>query len=759
MRVVMFRKLEVDGVNYYQLFNQIDDFNPKEHEDEVTDFYHRGEKTYFYIDADSDIEIPDPSLLNIYYDSNEGFTDLLDSELFLKVFNQFVEEYHILIKEIKPIDEVVKNVSKQIMFQEDVIAQIVRRIYMNQSFVISDLPIELKECQKSNILFHGNSGSGKKSIIKGIQKELNIPYADITINGNIRATLEDIIKQLLERSNDPEEASCGIVYIRDNFEELATTLGNETSVYEVLKCLTSQDVITYDGKKIDFRTITFVILYDDDKHYESFVDMEYQANCHCELTTRELTDKEKYQVLFSENGCITHYTKFLNHYGNKFIVDEKCLMALIRKCSELDPSMDGVNKLINAIVACCTYNGINDVIIDKRYMKEFIALINQQLGKTQKKEKSLKEIEKYLFEKEVDQLFNEAKKYYIGQDKALKIFITEILNNLAMAEDKGLYSPQNYKLNILIRGGTGSGKSFLVNTVCGLLKEKDVAYTTVDMTKISETGYIGSSVEDMLIKLYNAAGNNLEKAQKGIIFLDEIDKKTDAGGERNGPTRQAVLYELLKVAEGSTIRLNVGSPNFPEYVVFDTSRVTFVVGGAFEGLEKIRDTRIGKGGLGFGSNEKEIDPNDLSILGNKKMDPNIINEDYIKYGMPRQFMRRVEEYINLTDPTKESILEVLNKSDLSALKVISHRLSARGLNIEYTDDFCEELAKLAVARKEGVDGARNALIEILQRINIQDVRASEVEKIILNANVISNPNNVILVPREKEIEKQKKKKI
>ncbi len=741
MRAVMFRKVEVDGVLYYQLFNDIEGFDPKENEDEVTDFDHRGEKTYFYIDGDSDMEIPDPSLLNIYYDDPEkGFTNVIDSATFLKVFEVFKKEFNVVIKEIKPIDDVVDSVSKKIMFQEEVISQLVQRIYLNQSFVISDLPIELKQYQKPNILFHGLSGSGKETIINCLEEELGIPYVEVTLNSSVRDTLEQIIKTLLERSHTDEEASCGIVYIKDNFEEMTQALGDEESVYKIIDYLTSQEVLTYDGHKIDFRTLTFVVLFNDDEHDMTFNAVQRLINCDLELTTRNLSDGEKYEVLLSDNGIIKHYEKFLNHYGNEFLIDEECLMKLIEKCSQINPSMEAVNRFISAIVSYSTYNGITDVLIDQEHMEVFNAIVDQQLSEVPQKQESKEKIEKFLFEKKVDALFNEAKKYFIGQDKNLRLFITNVLNNLNVAEDKGLYSPQSYKLNILVRGSTGSGKTFLVDTVCKLT---GAPYVSVDATKFTETGYFGNSIDEIFISLIHAAGGNVARAEKGIVYIDEIDKKTDSTGDRSKAMTKAVLHELLKPAEGTTLRLNIGTSSNPEYVDFDTSRVTFICGGAFFGIEEFYKKRTGEGGIGFGKHDKKINPGDIT------------KDDYIAYGMPAEFMRRVKSFINLNDPTKESILDIMKSSELSALRVAKYQFGLREIDLEFTEGFCEKIAEKALERKEGISGVGNILEEIFQKINHQDIRSSKIEKIILNDEVISDPSKVVLIERGK----QKKKKI
>lgn len=747
MRAILFRKQEVDGVNYYQLFNEIDNFEPDE---DVTDFLHRGEKEYFYINGDSDIEIPDSSLLNIYYDSNEGFTNVVDSNLFLKVFNVFKEKYNIVIKEIKPIDEVVNNVSKKIMFQDDVISRIVQRIYLNQRFVISDLPIELKQRHKFNILFHGPSGSGKKTIIKCLQKELNLPYVEITINSNIRDTVETIITTLLERSNTPEEASCGIVYIKDNFEELDSSLGNNGSVYNMINYLTSQEVITYEGKEIDFRTLTFVVLFNDDEHEMSFDEVQALINCDFDLTTRELSDGEKYEILLSENGIIKHYEKFFNDCHQKFLVDEESLMNLIEKCNEINSNLDVINQLISAIVNYCTYNGITDVSIDKDNVEMFNKMIDYSLSNNNEKKKSKEIIENFLFEKKVDKVFNEARKYVIGQDKNLRLLITEIISNLDVGADNTLVSPESYKHNILVRGNTGSGKTFMIKTVLRIL---GVPFAEGDSTKYTETGYVGSSIDSVFTDLIHAAGGNIELAQRGIVFLDEIDKKANNRPETSASTKESVLHELLKPAEGNIIQLNIGETNNPQYVDFDTSRVTFICSGAFTGIEKIRDKRIKKDQIGFQNEKKEKIDYNL----HPELDPNIIADDYIKYGMPDEFMGRVKTLIDLNDVTKEMLIDIMKYGELNPLKIQKYLFASREIDLEYTEEFCDELANVAIARKQGVRGLDNALEVVLQRINYQDIRASEVEKIILDKDVIYNPSKVILIERANQ--KQKKLEI
>ena len=733
MYAILFRRMEIDGVNYYQLYRGEENFEPSE---EFADYANRNTKEYFYIDGESDFEIPDPSLLNIYCDNNNELKPVEDFDVFTKVFSMFAEKYNIVVKVMKPIDNIVENVNKKIMFQDDVIAGLLERIYLNQSFVTSDLPTELKKNQKVNILFHGLSGSGKKTIIDCIQKELGIPYADITLNGDVRSIMETITTSLLSCASNSEEASCGIVYIHDNFEELSETMGDVSSVFNIINYLTSQEIVKYNDKKIDFRTITFVVLFDDDKHDYSFRIAEHLSNCAFGITTRPLTNKEKYQVLFSENGRIYQYEKFLNSFGKKLIVDDDYLMKLITRCSKFNPSMEVVNRVIDTVISYGTFDGINDIVLNKDFMDVFGNILDDVFGKSKIDEKDINkcEIEKYKFEKRAYQVYDEVRKYVIGQDKQVLKLIKQILSNQNVANDNNLYSPESYRQNILVRGCTGSGKTFIAKTVCKML---GIPYYIADATSYTEEGYVGLSISDMYISLYHAAGDDLEKAQKGILIVDEIDKKAQ-GRDNSGPSRKSVLNSLLKPAEGTIMHINVGSRLQEKYVDFDTSRVTFICEGAFTGIEQIRDERIGKSKIGFG-NQKTSDNNQ-----------NITKDDYITYGVPEEFMGRVNSIIELDENTKEDLINIMKKSELSALKIKKYLLAKQDLDIEYTNDFYEELAKAAIERKQGVRGIANALEELLSKINIQDIRASEVEKIVLDGEVIKNPEKVILIKREKQ---------
>ena len=745
MYALLFRKLEIDGVNYYQLYGDNHDFTP---DDTFADYKNRATKDYFYVDGDSDIKIDDPTLLNIYYDSDNKLTVLNDPTIFEKVFNVFKDKFNIIIREIKPVEEVVENVGKKVLFQRDAIGDLVQQIYLNQGIMASDLPVELKLKLKNNILFHGVFGSGKQSIIEALEKELNIPYADVSISANLKDTLEDIIKQLLSRSHNSKEASHGIVFIRDNFINLTEVLGD--NVYTAPSFYTDKAVIEYNENNIDFRTLTFVVLLDERIDYPLEMDdidsIMTMADCTFKISTKILSNDEKYDVLLSNNGRLRLYEKFLNDYGFNMIIEKDALKKIISECSKVDPGMNVLNSVIDGIMKENLLFGIHDVHIDEETISPFLPAIesfgdNSETKKVvisdEKKDVSKESNDDIIhkaFDDELAKLSSIITRDVIGQDKQVKSILYTILENRRMINKSGIANPKKYMTNILLRGESGSGKTMIIEKITNLL---NIPTFIADSTQYTETGWAGESVTDMLAGLYAAAGGNLEEAQKGILFIDEVDKKatTDSHG---GPSRGAVLDNLLKSIEGAKVAINVGSKIQEQKIMFDTSKLTVICSGAFEGIEEYRDKRIGKKKAGFDREIKE------------GVEKGVTTDDYIAFGMNKQFMSRLPKVIELNKSTKESLIRIMKESESSKLKIEKFKLEDRGIEIEYTEDFYEGLAEVALKKKTGARGIEQALSNVLESINIESIRGSEISKIILNKEVIDNPEKVILVERSKQ---------
>lgn len=276
-------------------------------------------------------------------------------------------------------------------------------------------------------------------------------------------------------------------------------------------------------------------------------------------------------------------------------------------------------------------------------------------------------------------------------------------------------------------------------------KERNRVVTYYEVGKIlSEAGYVGADVTDMLVELYHRANDNIEEAEKGILVIDEIDKKAVDSGRGTDVSRAAVLNSLLKIVEGAEISIDVGTRQEPREVFFDTSRLTVICSGAFEGIEDIRDQRIkkmrGNATMGF-SNAKELP---LTI------DSEVIDKDFVKFGMMRQFIARFPVIVNLEKNTKESLISIMINSTSSALVIEKERLHERGIELEFTDDFFDKLAEEAVKLDIGVRGIDKVLQKVLTDINIQDIDSDEISMIVLNGDVITDASKVFLVPKKEE---------
>ena len=349
MKKILFRKLVIDNVNYYQIYKVDDNF---EVSDDFADYDHRVLKDFFYIEND---KIDESFLYSMYYDNDGKFEGLTfdDRELFVKVFNAFKDKFqdingNLVIKEIKSIDEIVEKVNEKILFQKNNVRRLVSQIYQNQNILASDLPDEVKIKLKSNILFHGLPGTGKNTIVDILEKELDIPYADVKISTDLRALAQNIVTQLVERSKNQEEATNGIVFLRDNFDEIVNLFdGDEEKAYMTVNYLIQIGKVKLNENIIDFSKLTFVVLFDRDEmifDQAELMDTMGLMGCFYETSTDPLTVNQKYMVLLRKEGRINIYKNFLESIGIQLTIEEKALRKLIKCCAKMEPGMKILNS-------------------------------------------------------------------------------------------------------------------------------------------------------------------------------------------------------------------------------------------------------------------------------------------------------------------------------------------------------------------------------------------------------------------------------
>jgi ATP-dependent Clp protease ATP-binding subunit ClpX len=319
--------------------------------------------------------------------------------------------------------------------------------------------------------------------------------------------------------------------------------------------------------------------------------------------------------------------------------------------------------------------------------------------------------------------------------------------------DKNVKDPEKRKKNILISGESGTGKTEIIRR---LAKAIDVPIFIADATQYTEEGYVGDSVNNMLLDLLRNANGDKDKAERGILVIDEIDKKAD-GGDRSDVARGAVLNSLLKIIEGTVKKLTNEKtlPNgipVKERIDFNTSRLTVICLGAFEDLEKFRDERVKRANkpkvMGF-ANTSESKEEEVPV------NVNFINEDYQAFGMGNQFINRLDNKVYLNRLNKENLIDIMKNSNLSSLELKKEDFRRDGIELEFTEDFYDALGSLAVSKKAGARGINEALEDVFELLGLNDINTRLYSKIVLNGKCIDDPNELIMIERNKVKQKTK----